>query len=330
MSEEVKINARCPLCGFDFYTEIKSGNVICPSCNKEVSAAQAVKYLQSVTESPEIAKEAHGEDYHKVRMMLDEAHGLCLLSRFDEAETKIEEALSLTETDYRVYMAMVEVKTKNYTDLSDETHKPYIDKAISVADAEERTEIKRLYKNYYEKRRFTAEELWRYTEETRKDTQKRLEGELKSIIPTYMAMEKRFPLLLVSAIITLVLGIGLFALSVVIENVWLSFGGLILAAGCYVLFHATFASRESCAAFNALLDLYDEFEKVAVDDEKSIKLYKIMTVLAEKFSLNVPVTAMSAIFDELINAIIDLNDSELNSFTLGHKYFGKYVEEDEK
>lgn len=326
MNEEIKNNARCPLCGCDFYIDIQSGKATCPSCGKEISAIQALKYYQSVTESPEIAKEAHGEDYHTVRRLLDEARDLCLLSRFDEAEQKVNEALTLSESDYRVYMAMVEVKTKNYTDLKDESHKPFIDKAISVADAEERAEIKRAYKNYYEKRRFTSEELNKYAEETRKDKHNKLENDLKKLIPLYMTTDKQSPLYLTLTLVLFAAGIGLVVAAVVTEILWLSIFGIVATFAGYMFFRVWFNNKEQSRAFNAVLDLYDELDKLNLDDERAVSVYKKMSVLAEKFEEKAPVAAMSDAFGELINEIIAIDDDSLNEFMLNNKFFGKMVE----
>lgn len=60
---------------------------------------------------------------------------------------------------------MVAVKTKNYTDLKDETHKEYVNKAIALADADGKKEIKQIYRPYYLKRRLTDGELAEYHKE---------------------------------------------------------------------------------------------------------------------------------------------------------------------
>ena len=228
MSENDKINARCPLCGGDFVIAGETGKATCPHCGQEISAMQAVKYYQSVNESPEMAKEAHGDDYHKVMLLISECHDLCVGEKYDEAEKKAEAALSMTETDYRAYMAMVEVKTKLYTDLKDESHTEYLNKAIAVADSDGRAEIKRIYKPYYEKRRFSADELEKYNEENRKDKKQKLEKLLKSMIPAFLASDKRSVAYLVLFPLTLLSGIALMVLTFVLDIAWLSIIGVVL------------------------------------------------------------------------------------------------------
>lgn len=330
MSENDTLNARCPLCGKDFNASTTDVEITCPHCGQTIRALQAIKYYESVTESVETAKEAHGEDYHKVRLLIDECYGLLKSGLYDEAEEKADEALGLTETDYRVYMAMVAVKTKNFTDLKDATHTEYLNKAISVADKEERADIKAQYKNYYEKRKFSDEEMEKYVEETRKDVKQRVEKSLKSSIPAYMATEKTLIWLLVFFPLFIAAGVALVILALAQETVWISVIGLALAIGGYVMLRVWLGSKEAVRAFNATLDLYDTLDAAEMTDEKAVPLYKSLAALAEKFSDRAPVASMNDAFGDLINKIIDADCEEVNRFMLGNKFFKKMVVEDDE
>lgn len=330
MSDNERLNARCPLCGEDFTVGTASGQVVCPNCGQTISALQATKYYESVTESGETAKEAHGEDYHKVRLLLDECYGLIAKERYEEAEGKVSEAMTLTETDYRVYMAMVAVKTKNYTDVKDESHTEYLNKAISVADKDERADIKATYKNFYEKRKFTDEEMEKYVEETRKDVKAKVEKSLKESIPSYMATEKSLKFLLAAFPLLFAGGVTLVVFAIMKESAWMSIVGDALAIAGYIALRAWISNRESVKAFNAVLDLYDVLDGVDMADETAVPLYKALSAVAEKFSDHAPVVSMSDVFGEMINRIIDVDSEKLNSFMLGNKFFGRIVSEDDE
>ena len=330
MSENDTLNARCPLCGEDFNAATTVGEIPCPHCGRTIRALQATKYYESVTESGETAKEAHGEDYHKVRLLIDECYGLLKAERYDEAEEKANEALSLTETDYRAYMAMVAVKTKNFTDLKDETHTEYLNKAISVADKDERADIKAQYKNFYEKRKFSDEEMEKFVEETRKDVKQRVEKSLKGSIPTYMATEKTLIWLLIFFPLLMAAGVALVIVALAQETAWISIVGVALAIGGYITLRVWLSSKEAVKAFNATLDLYDTLDAAEMTDEKAVPLYKALAVVAEKFSDRVPVVSMNDAFGELINKIIDADCEEVNKFMLGNKFFKKMVVEDDE
>ena len=142
MEENLRqINARCPFCGTDLTVDKGEVKITCSSCNKEMPATMAIKYYESLVGTPAEAKEAHGEDYQRLNYILDEIYGLIDIQEWKKAEEKFEEALTLSDTDYKVYMAMVAIKTKNYTDLKDEEHTEYINKAIACADADSKKEI---------------------------------------------------------------------------------------------------------------------------------------------------------------------------------------------
>ena len=326
MSENEKINARCPLCGKDIALQSDLGKINCPECGKEISATQAIKYYQSVSESPQTVKEAHGDDYHKVLLLIDECHDLCVAGKFDDAEKKAEEALDLTETDYRAYMAMVEVKTKLYTDLSDHTHEEYLNKAIAVADVDGRADVKRIYKPYYQKRKFSAEELEKYNEENKKDKKQKLEKLLKSMIPTDLAASKSAKAMIILSPVSILLAVGAFVLTFALDTGWLALIGAALAVAAFVLFRLWFNQRESSRAFNSLLDLYDVLDGVSLSDEQSAELYKIMTDIAQRFADRLPVISMADVYDKLINLIIEINDQTINEFIKNDKFFGKMVE----
>ena len=137
MEDNIKqINARCPYCGKNLEVEKEVSRITCPSCNEEMPVSMAIKYYESLTNNPAESKEAHGEDYRKLEYILDEIKGLIEIEEWEKAEDKYFEALDLSDTNYKIYMAMVAIKTKNYTDLEDEEHKDYINKAIACADAE--------------------------------------------------------------------------------------------------------------------------------------------------------------------------------------------------
>ena len=106
---EKEFNARCPNCGTEFVTEETGGKVMCPGCGEECSAVQAKKYYSTIHATKGEFKEAHGEEYHKEMMILDEVYGYLRLGDFENAEKKVYEALELTDSDYKVFMAMVAV-----------------------------------------------------------------------------------------------------------------------------------------------------------------------------------------------------------------------------
>ena len=91
---EKEFNARCPNCGTEFVVEETGGKVMCPGCGEECSAVQAKKYYSTIHATKGEFKEAHGEEYHKEMMILDEVYGYIRLGDFENAE-KVRAAFAL-------------------------------------------------------------------------------------------------------------------------------------------------------------------------------------------------------------------------------------------
>lgn len=323
------LQARCPSCGADLTVESTDKMVKCPSCGAESPASMAIKYYESLHENKQEVKEAHGEDYQKLNMVLDELYGLLAMCEYEKAEEKYYEATMYSETDYRVYMAMVAVKTKNYTDLKDQEHKQYINKAIAYADAEAKQEIVRIYKPYYHKANLSEEELLEYTAEENKIKKTRLEKTLKNMIPVYMAKEKRNKVFLILFPILLVLGIGAVVFAAFIDEIkWISIIGAIVTIAGYIIFRSWFLNRDKIKSFNALLDFYDFVDARKYSDQVNGNLYTHMQSHADKFADDAPSVSISDDTVKLIDYLIILNDGEMNKFILANKYFSQFVSEE--
>lgn len=328
-NEQIKFNARCVNCGTDFYASQSEKQVKCPSCGEEILTTMAIKYYSSLNDNPEETKEAHGDDYLKLNLLLDELYGFIKNEDYVTAEEKFYEALSLSDTDYRVYMAMVAIKTKNYTDLKDQEHKQYINKAISCADADAKKDIVKTYRTYYYKSGLTEEELDAYSVEENKVKKEKLEKGLKSMIPEYMAKEKKNTLLLVLFPILLVVGIALVVLAILFEDIaWTAIVGAVITIAGYVSFRGWFINKDRVKTFNSLLDFYDFVDSRNYDEKVLSTLYRHMQNHCDKFLDNVPVVSMSNDTMKLIDYLIVLNDEKMNEFLLKDKYFSQFVSEE--
>ena len=328
-NEQKKINARCTNCGTEFFASLAEQKVNCPSCGEEMLSSTATKYYSSLTDNPEESKEAHGEDFTKLNLLLDEIYGLIKMENYDEAESKYFDALELSDTDYRVYMAMVAIKTKNYTDLKDQTHKQYINKAISCADADQKKEIVKTYRAYYYKSGLTEEELDAYSVEENKAKKEKLEKGFKSMIPEYMVKQKRNVLLLVLFPILLVVGLALVILAMFNEDIaWIAIIGAVATITGYILFRTWFINKDKIKTFNAILDFYDFVDMRNYDETVLSTLYRHMQNHCDKFLEDMPIVSLSEATAKMIDYLVVLNDQEMNQFLLKNKYFSQFVAEE--
>ncbi len=319
-------DAKCPECGVNFTVDDKSGTVVCPKCGAEISSAKAIKYHSSVAENSEIKKEAHGEDYKKVNNLLDNINDLLAAEKFDDAERLINEALDITESDYRVYMALVAVKTKNFTDIGDKSHKTYINKAIEVADDEQKKDITAIYKSYYQKTKLSADELGEVSSEEVKLKKKRLEKGLKTLIPDSMVKAKSVKLYGVLALITLLVGIGLAVPFVFIHRMLaLAFLGLALIAAGAAFLTLYLKIKDYLKAFNAYLDLYDVLDGIDLPDTSLIGAYDRIYDIYVKFADKDPVVTISYSTVKLLGFLLSLRNEKLTDFIENNAYFAENI-----
>ena len=305
----IEIDAKCPQCGGAFKVTSSELKSICLSCGEEISTSMAIKYFSSLNENPSETKEAHGEDYVKLQLVLDEIYGNISLGRYEDAEAKYEEALTLSNTDYKIYMAMVAIKTKNYTDLSDESHKEYINKAIACADPDQKKEIVKIYRPYYQKIHLTEEELAIYSEEENKVKKQKVESQLKTMIPEYMVKEKRLKTYLFLFPVFIVLGIATVVVASFIEEIkWVSIIGAVVTIIGYLFFRNWFTDRDKVKTFNSILDFYDYLENKEYNVQTLSKFYDFLLKFSERFIDNDPVVSMANDTVGLIDFIISMNE----------------------
>lgn len=319
-------NLKCPSCGRVFESDKEEKTITCPYCNGEVSKKQAEKYYSAFYENSLMRKDAHSEDYERLNSLLDCAYDLIKSENYSEAEEKINEALSLTDSDYRVYMALVSIKTKNFTDLSDKTHKRYINKAIEVADEEEKKEITKIYRGYYEKTKLSSKELETVNEGETLKKKRAVEKGLKRLIPTFMTIEKRNKLFAILFPILLVIGPAiLLYFTFVLKITVLSFVGMaIFIVGC-ILFRVWFVSKDRNFAFNSLLDVYDLLDKIEITGDNLSAVYDRFYALFERFEDKDPLYSMSYDAVKFVGELLKTKDENILEFVENNKYLAENI-----
>ena len=321
------VNAKCPHCGAEINVDTSLKESVCLKCGEKFNVTQAVKYYSTMSGQKGIdLKEAHGEDFLLVERYLDQINDYIASDNYYKAKETADAALKLTESDYRVWMAYVRIRTENYKDLTDKEHKKYLEKAIEVADADQKKSITKEYKPYYLKTKLTEEELKNYSEEDIKIKNKKLEDKLKNLIPDFLAKEKRnkiflciFPELLLTGVVFAILGF-IFEFNYFIYLI--PFASIL--AG-YILFRNWFLSRDYVKAFNELLDLYDAMNGFALEADDFLKLVSLMLKTSEKFEDNDPLVTFSDYFKNMTEIILKGNNKAVE-FAQNNKFFAEYVE----
>lgn len=279
--QQNSVNAKCPHCGAELYLSYDQGSGLCPTCRKEFDNKKAVMLYKSIHETApkEEQKTAnYGEEYLEVERILKRIQFFIDRKEFRKAREEAEKGLEISNTDYRLYFEIVRAETKNFTDYKNQSHKPFLDKAVEVASAEEKKIIMRLYKNYYQLSHLSDEELEQYKREENVAVKNKLEERLKTLIPLYMKKERGFTL-------KMILGGVLVALTIAlpfISELLLILSGACLFASYFVIKNAI-SVKKSSALFNALLDVYDALDSFDLSVNCLSEVLALMKDLRKEF-----------------------------------------------
>ena len=263
--QEKNVNAKCPHCGADIYLGYNQGSGICPTCRKEFDNKKAIALynaLNNTQQKEEKKKASYGEEYLEVERILKRVDFYINRKEFRKAREEAESGLTISNTDYRLYFEIVRAETKNLTDYRNQSHKQFLDKAIEVADAEEKKIIMRLYKNFYQLSMLTNEEIEQYKKEENVAVKKKLEEKLKTLIPIYMKKERsiKTDFIIAFALIVPIIALPFF-------NSILILASSILFAVSFLLIKNAISIKKSIKLFNAMLDVYDALNSFELNTE---------------------------------------------------------------
>lgn len=276
-----KVNAKCPHCGAEIYLSYDQGSGLCPTCRKEFDNKKAVmlyKTLHEIKPKEEQKTAKFGEEYLEVERILKRIQFYIDRKEFRKAREEAEKGLEISNTDYRLYFEIVRAETKNFTDYKNQSHKPFLDKAVEVASAEEKKIIMRLYKNYYQLSHLTDEELLQYKAEENVAVKKKLEERFKAIIPMYMKKERGVKIKLIIGAVMTALAIALPFISEFLLTL-----SAVLIFGCYFIFKSAISIKKSSSLFNALLDVYDALDSFDLSVNCLSETLSLMKALRKDF-----------------------------------------------
>lgn len=267
--QENNVNAKCPHCGAELYLGYNQGSGLCMVCRKQFDNAQAIKLYESLHKDDEQKEEkkkaSFGEEYLEVDRILTRADYYFERKNFEKAKEELQKGFEITNSDYRLYFGMVRVETKNLTDYRNTSHEEFLNKAIECADADQKKEIMRCYKNFYQLSKLTDEEILQYKQEENVAIKKNLEEKFKNLIPFFMKKERSVKINLLLAPIFAVLLIALSVLGWIYQISLLLVLAVVFAALTYLMLRNYFASKRANKLFNALLDIYDALDSFDLD-----------------------------------------------------------------
>ena len=324
------VNVKCPLCGHQFTTQKGVETANCPSCNRQFLTMQGIRYLKSLEKlKSEDKKVALGEMYSKVDGLIDKIEFYLDEEDYETAQTLIDEALTITTTDFRIYLNAVILKTKNFTDLKDTTHLPFLKKALDFATTMQKEQIKKLYEPYYKKCHVDDNEIEEYSRQEADSIKQRVETILKDGIPKHFMREKRYKFtkiaLPVSAIITALLMI----LSLFLNNLILDIVCVGLFAITFVILTTFLSVSTITKQFNAILDFYDNYSTFNLKEQAQVKVLKRLEYVAVSYVNNEGYTSLGTNVEKLIEECLKTENEKLIEYIKNDKVFKSYVAEEE-
>lgn len=323
----VEFKMKCPECSHEFSGDSTISYINCPACNKEISVNQAIKYYNTLNKrETEKKKVAIGEAYAKVQALVNECEWYVKNGDYETALALTEEALKLSNTEGKIYLMRVYIKTKNFTDYDDKTHYSDLKKAIELSPIFEQEQIRELYAPYYRKTTISKEELDDYENQEADSRLERVEELLKDSIPKHFRRENFvkafFP---ITIPLTLIL-IALLVLSLIYTNMILSLcsAGLFVVEIALVLNYIEY--RKKASIFNAVLDFYDNLASFELTPK-----YKLKTAVAlEKIAISEINKEASykadVLIEDLLSIIISGKEQKALKFIIENKTFSKYIQ----
>ena len=320
--QENKNNAKCPHCGAELFVGYPTGTGLCTACRKQFDNEKAVKLYNSLyaqAEKEEEKKKADfGEEYLEVERILNRADYYFDRKEFEKAKEELESGLKITNTDYRIYFGFVRAETKNLTDYRNTSHEKYLQKALEVADADEKNQIMRIYKNFYQLSKLSDEEIEQYKKEENVAIKKKLEEKFKALIPFFMKKEKNLKIYLILAPIFFCVFVALTVLGLVYDNTWLMAGAIIFMALTYLMGRIFFTNRRANKLFNALLDIYDALDSFELDVAAMRETLDYMKLLRKGFEVKNNNNYCEDVLAKLCQLLTERATENARRFILSH------------
>ncbi len=326
---------KCIYCGEQFEGDTVNAESTCPKCNKSFSTVRASKYYKSMENVvKEEKKIAYGEMYATADNLITEGEFYLKNGEFDEAKTRFLKALEITTIERRIYLGLVKVYTKNFTDYEDNLHFEYLNKAITYSTKQQKDEIRQIYKAYHSKRNLTSEEMALYNEEELIERKTNVENLLKDGIPRHYKAIKQFkvikillPIFAVIAVITAVLS---FVINDQTAEMILTLIATALIITLFVFIINLSGTSAKIKLYDCALDLFDEHLKFNFDVLTQIKLFTLL----EKFTVDylngsTPITLENSLGE--ISMLLNKSDSQTAiNFTQKYKIMKKLIKEIEE
>ena len=321
-----KINISCIFCGETYLEDLSNKETTCPNCKESFETTKGSKYYKGLQKAQkQDNKTIINEKYNQIDLLLDKAQYYLDNEKYDMCENTLNKLLELNDKDRRIYLLFLYAKTKNLTDLKDKTHYPYLEKLIELSNSEEKKQVKKIYSVYYKKSKLTDEELELYNDNLSSKKKNSLEKALKDGIPTHYENARKVKVYSVFAVLNSVafitLAILYFTLSVeVLSYIASAVSALLL--GCVMI---VINLKPKIALYDAVLDLYDNFETFKLSPNQKLLTIKRMSAICEIFLNNGSNYSLKTNAYFLVNDLLSFDNKKVYNFISNYKALSKFI-----
>lgn len=278
--------AKCTECNGEFEVDKTLAITKCPHCGEEVDVVRAIRFYDSYKDS--IAtnkKKLIGDEYFAYMRIYDEGCFYLKNKDFDKAKASFGKCIEMNEDDYKGYMGLCAVETKNYTDVNNTSHKALLEKALQCADSDEQKDISRVYRSYFLRVNMTRDEYDVYLSERLKAEKNKVKKSILAINQLNLSKNKKAKTCFILMFCALGVGVVGITLGLIFQNLWLELIGVILFFSTYAFYRFYSTFRKDGKLYDFMVETFNFLSKSDFDAQQCIDvigyLYRIVANIKE-------------------------------------------------
>ncbi len=320
------INVTCTHCGETYLEDLSNITSTCPKCKKEFETAKGSKYYKSLQKvQKQENKKIISEIYNQIDLLIDKAQYYLDNEKYELCEKTLNELLKLNDKDRRVYLLFVYLKTKNFTELKDKTHYPYLERLIELSNEDEKKQIKKLYSVYYKKSNLTDDELQEYNDNLAVRKKESIEQSLKDGIPIHYENTRKVRVFNVLAVIATLIFATLLILHFTLKIDALLYVASAFSPVLLYLLITLFNTKPKIKLYDTYLDLYDSFDDFDLTTDQKLCVLKHLSTLCEIFLNGGSNYNLNSYTFLLTSDLVSFNNDKVLEFVLKYKTLSKYL-----
>ncbi len=321
-----KINITCIFCGETYLEDLSNKESLCPKCENTFETAKGSKYYKSLQKAQkQDNKKIINEMYNQIDLLLDKAQYYLDNEKYALCEETLNKLLELNDSDRRIYLLFLYLKTKNFTDLKDKTHYPYLERLIELSSPEEKRQVKKIYSIYYKKSNLTEDELNAYNENLSLRNKSNLEKALKDGIPTHYENARKVRVYSVLSIFNAIVFVTLMILQYALKVDALFYVAGVFSIILLGLVLTIINLKPRIRLYDAILDFYDAFDDLDLKTNEKLVVIKHLSEISEVFLNNGSNYNLNNLTYLFTADLITFENKKVFNFILKYKPFSKYI-----